>query len=77
VPKEDESLGALGPLAKLLQVVSPPALGAHQAQAARLDVVGLVADHTYVVVPAFDAINVTLAQLQARSLLINQQEILM
>jgi len=44
-PKEDESLGAPRLLVELLQVVSPPALGAHQRQAARPDVVGLVVDH--------------------------------
>jgi hypothetical protein len=45
VPKEDKSLGAPGPPAEFLQVVSPPALGAHQGQAARLDVVGPMVDH--------------------------------
>jgi len=30
VPKEDESLGALGPPAELLQVILSPAPGAHQ-----------------------------------------------
>ncbi len=45
VPKEDESLGALGLPAELLQVVSLPALGAHQGQAARPDVVRPVVDH--------------------------------
>jgi hypothetical protein len=45
VPKEDESLGAPKPPTEHLQVVSPPAFGAHQGQATRPDVVGLVVDH--------------------------------
>ncbi|CAM6030202.1 unnamed protein product [Sphagnum balticum] len=45
VPKENESLGAPGPFAKLLQVVSPLAPGAHQGQAARPDAIGPVVDH--------------------------------
>jgi len=45
VPKEDESLGALGPPAELLQVILSPAPGAHQGQAAQPDVVEPVVDH--------------------------------
>jgi len=45
VPEGDESLGALGPLAELLQVVSPPVPRAHQGQAARPDAVGPMVDH--------------------------------
>jgi len=45
VPKEDESLGTPRPPAKLLQVISPPAPGAHQGQAAQLDAIELVVDH--------------------------------
>jgi len=45
VPKEDESLGAPGPPAELLQVVSLPTPGAHQGQAAQPNVVGPVLDH--------------------------------
>jgi len=45
VPKEEESLGALGPPVELLQVVSSPALRAHQGQAARPDAIEPVVDH--------------------------------
>ncbi len=45
VPKEDESLGAPGPLTKLLQVVLPLAPRAHQGQAARPDAIGPMVDH--------------------------------
>jgi hypothetical protein len=56
-------MGAHGPLVKLLQVVLPLALGAHQGQVAQPDAVGLVVDHTYAVASMIKAINVTLAQL--------------
>jgi len=45
VPKEDESLGALGLPVELLQVVSPPAPGAHQGQAAQPDAIRPMVDH--------------------------------
>jgi hypothetical protein len=45
VPKEDESMGALGPPAQLLNVLSPPVAGVHQGQSARPDTVGPVVDH--------------------------------
>jgi hypothetical protein len=45
VPKEDESMGALGLPVQLLHVLSPLAVGIHQGQSARPDAVGPVVDH--------------------------------
>ncbi len=45
VPKENESIGAPRLLTKLLQVVSLPAPGTHQGQAARPDAVRPMVDH--------------------------------
>jgi hypothetical protein len=77
VPKEDELLGAPGPPAELLQVVSSPTPRAHQGQVARPDAVGLVVDH-HIRGGARNQRNQRhVGQLQARSFLIGQLETLM
>ncbi len=77
MPKEDELLGAPGRLLNFYKSFHRPLLEHTKDKRPNL----MPSDQwwiiTYAVVPEIDAINVTLAQLQARSLLIGQQKTLM